>query len=99
MTENEKAYLVTMELPGIDMTKTDISYNEGILTVKGEKQTETGEGECCQCSERYSGSFQRRLRIPGKVDTEKIDASYRDGILKLTLPKVEEDIPKKITAH
>jgi HSP20 family protein len=99
ITETEKSYVVTMELPGIDMKKTDVSYNDGILTVKGEKGKESMEGESCYCAERYSGSFERTFRIPGKVNSDKIDARYKDGILKLMLPKAEESIPKKITVH
>jgi len=99
IAETEHVYQVTMEMPGIDMKKTDISYNDGILTVKGEKVKESMEGECCHCAERYSGSFQRSFRVPGKVESDKIDATYKDGILKLTLPKAEESKPKKITVH
>jgi len=99
IAETEKAYVVTMDLPGIDMKKTDISFTEGVLTVKGEKAKESMEGECCHCAERYSGSFQRSFRVPGKVDRDKIDATYKDGILKLMLPKAEESMPKKITVH
>jgi len=99
IAETEKLYVITMELPGIDMKKTDILYNDGMLTVKGEKGKEPMEGECCHCAERYSGSFERSFRMPGKVESDKIDATYKDGILKLTLPKAEESIPKKITVH
>ena len=88
-----------MELPGIDMKKTDISYNDGILSVSGEKGKASTEGECCHCAERYSGSFQRSFRIVGKVDREKIEATYTDGILKVTLPKAEKSLPKKIAVH
>jgi HSP20 family protein len=99
IAETEKLYVVTMELPGIDMKKTDISYNDGMLTVKGEKGKESMEGECCHCVERYSGSFERSFRIPGKIDSDKIDATYKDGVLKLTLPKAKESMPKKIVVH
>ena len=99
VAETDKAYMVSLELPGIDMSKTDISYSEGLLTVRGEKGKETAEGESCYCSERYSGSFLRSFRIPGKVNSEKIDATYKDGILKLTLPKAEESLPRKIEVH
>ena len=99
IAETDQAYRVTMELPGIDMKKVDISHGDGILTVRGEKQKETVEGECCHCSERYSGSFQRMIRIPGKVDSDKIDAAYKDGVLTLTLPKAQESIPRKIEVH
>jgi HSP20 family protein len=97
--ETGQAYRVTMELPGIDMKKLDIAHGDGILIVKGEKQKETVEGECCYCAERYSGSFQRRIGIPGKVDSDKIDATYKDGVLTLTLPKAQESIPRKIEVH
>ena len=99
IAETEKAYAVSMELPGIDMEKTDISFSDGVLTVKGEKLKETFEGECCHCAERFSGSFTRSFRIYGGVDTDKIDATYKDGILKVMLPKSEEHMPKKITVH
>jgi len=96
VAETDNAFVVTMELPGIDMKKTDISYTEGVLTVRGEKTKESTEGECCHCSERYSGAFERSMRISGKVEVEKIDATYKDGVLKLTIPKSEESVPKKI---
>ena len=99
MAETDRAYRVTLEVPGIDMTKTDISYADGILTVKGEKEKDVAQGESCYCAERYSGSFLRTFRIPGKVDHEKIDATYKDGVLNLTLPKAEESVPKKIEVH
>ena len=99
IAETTKDYVVSMELPGIDMKKVDISYADGTLTVKGEKHKESSESESCYCAERYSGSFQRTFRIPGKVNHEKIDATYRDGILKLMLPKAEESVPKRIEVH
>lgn len=99
IAETDESYVVSMELPGIDMKKTDISYNDGVLMVKGEKEKESMDGESCQCAERYFGSFNRSFRIPGKIDDNKIDATYKDGILKLTLPKAAESIPKKITVH
>lgn len=99
VTETEAGYVVTLEIPGIDFNKLDVSYGEGILTVKGEKVKETTEGECCHFAERYGGTFQRTLALPVKVDKDKIDATYRDGILKLTLPKSEEGRPRKIEVH
>jgi HSP20 family protein len=99
MAETDTEYHVTMELPGIDMKKLDISFSEGILTVKGEKTTEVSIGEACLCSERYSGSFQRSFQIPGPVDKENIEADYKDGILKVSLAKSEENVVKKIEIH
>lgn len=99
IAETEKEYLITMEIPGVDMTKTDISYMDGLLTVKGEKHKESKEGECSHCSERFAGSFERSFRIHGKVDADKIDATYKDGVLHLTLPKSAESGVKKIEIH
>jgi HSP20 family protein len=99
ITETDTEYLLTMELPGIDMNKVDISFSEGILTVKGEKTKGVSIGESCYCMERYSGSFQRSFRIPGPVDTEKIEASYKDGILRVNLAKSGQSVVKKIEIH
>ena len=99
ITETDKHYVLTMEVPGIDMKKTDISYKEGNLAVRGEKSTDTEEGESCVCAERYSGSFNRDFILSGKIDEDKIDATYKDGILKIILPKSESSLPKKIAIH
>jgi HSP20 family protein len=99
VAETEKAYVVTMELPGVDMKKLDITYEDGGVTVKGEKEKETTEGECCQCSERFSGPFARTIQVAGDVDRERIEATYKDGILKIVLPKSEEAKPRKIEIH
>jgi HSP20 family protein len=99
IAETDREYHLTMELPGIDMKNLDISFSEGVLTVKGEKTKEGSVGESCYCSERYSGSFQRSFRIPGAVDKENIKAKYRDGILRVSLAKSEESVVKKIEIH
>jgi HSP20 family protein len=99
ITETDTEYHVNMELPGIDMKKLDISFSEGVLTVKGEKTKEVLIGESCYCSERYSGSFQRNFEIPGAVDKEKIEANYKDGILKVSLAKSEKSVVKRIEVH
>jgi HSP20 family protein len=99
IAETSKEYVLTMELPGIDMKKTDITFGDGILSIRGEKVKDSREDECCHCAERYSGSFERNFRISNGVDKEKIDASYKDGILTVTLPKTEESSVKKIEVH
>jgi len=99
IAETDTKYHVTMELPGIDMKKLDISFSEGVLTVKGEKTNGVSMGESCYCTERYAGSFQRSLQIPGAVNREKIDADYKDGILEISLAKAEESAVKKIEIH
>jgi len=99
ITEREKEYLVTVELPGVDMKGLDISFNDGMLTIKGEKTNGLEENECCHCSERYSGTFSRSLHVPGKIIEDKIDATLKDGILKVLLPKADESVAKRIEIH
>ena len=99
IAETDKAYMISMDMPGVDAKKVDITYENGSLTVKGEKEKESSEGECCHCSERFSGSFSRTFHIDGIVDRDKIEANYKDGVLKLVLPKSEESVPKKIEVH
>lgn len=99
IAETDKEYHLTMEIPGIDLKELDISFSEGVLTVKGDKTKEVSIGESCYCTERYFGSFQRSFRIPGAVDKENIEAKYRDGILRVSLAKSEKSVVKKIEIH
>ncbi len=99
ITEREKEYVATIELPGVSMEGLDISYKEGVLTIKGEKKNGLEENECCHCSERFSGSFHRDLFIPGKIVEDKIEATLKNGILRIVLPKSEESIVKRIEIH
>jgi HSP20 family protein len=99
IAEGENHYTVTVEVPGIDMKALDVSFDEGVLTIKGEKTKVAEENACDYCSERYTGSFERRFRIPGHVDLEKIDATYHDGVLKVILPKDENNRARKIEIH
>jgi len=97
ISETEKAYMITGEIPGIDSKELDITLLDGILTIKGEKKKEKEDtDENYHRVERHYGSFQRNFRIPEKVKTDKLDATYKDGVLKLTLPKAEVTKPKKI---
>jgi HSP20 family protein len=97
--ESETHYAVTVEVPGIDMKELDISYTDHVLSIKGSKTVESGENECAYCTERFTGSFERRFQIPGRVDEEKIVATYKDGVLKIELPKDEKNLVKKIEVH
>ena len=99
IAETDTQYTITIEVPGIDMKATGISYDDGVLVVRGEKRKETAEDECCQCAERYAGEFERRFQVPGKIDEEKIDATYKDGILRVTLPKAAGHKARKIEIH
>ena len=89
--EGAKAYEVTAELPGMDEKNIEVKVVNGGLTIKGEKKEEKEEKEKgYYLSERRFGSFERYLRIPEGVDTDKIDASFKKGVLTVTLPKKPE---------
>lgn len=99
ITETDNHFVITMEIPGIDMEKTDISYKDRLITVKGEKLIDTEVDEYCVRSERFSGSFERDFMLAGKIDEDKIDATYKNGILRIVLPKVEASVTRKIEIH
>jgi len=97
ISETEKEYMISGEIPGIDVKDLNVTLTDGIITIKGEKKKETEEKEeNYHRIERHYGSFERSFRVPDKVKTDKLDANYKDGVLKLTLPKAEISEVKKI---
>lgn len=97
VSETENNIVVKAELPGIDPKEIDISLTDDLLTIKGEKKQEKEEkDENYHRVERSYGAFTRSLRLPQEVRSEKIEANYKDGILKITLPKSEEAKRKEI---
>jgi HSP20 family protein len=84
----ESAYEINMELPGVAADDIDVTINDHLLTIKGEKKhTHEEKTKTYYFSERSYGAFQRSFRLPGDVDGDKIGADFNDGILTLTLPK------------
>ena len=95
IVEKDKAFEVTAELPGLDTKNIDLQLSDGMLTIKGEKQEEKEEKTKDRyVSERRYGVFRRSLQVPGSVDAEKIEASFKNGVLTVTLPK-SADAQKK----
>jgi HSP20 family protein len=91
IAESEKAYEVTAELPGMEEKNIEVRIANGNLTIKGEKQEEKEEKKKdYYLSERHFGSFERRFRLPEGVDADKIEASFKKGVLTVTLPKKPE---------
>jgi HSP20 family protein len=91
IAETEKNYEITAELPGIDEKDVDVKVADGVLTIKGEKQEEKEEkNKDYYLSERSFGSFQRAFQVPEGVDTDKIEANFKKGLLTVTLPKSAE---------
>lgn len=94
--ENDRLEL-TAEIPGVDKKDVKISVQDNVLTIEGQKKQEYEEkNDSYYCCERSFGRFSRSFTIPSNVDSEKIKADYKDGILTLTLPKVEEAKPRQI---
>jgi HSP20 family protein len=97
ITESEKTYEVTAELPGMDEKNIEVKVVNGNLTIKGEKQEEKEEKKKdYYLQERHFGSFERRFQLPEGVDADKIEASFKKGVLTVTLPKkLEAQKPEK----
>lgn len=90
---NDDAYRIAVELPGVDEEDIHLSVEDGVVLLKGEKRTEREEkGETWFFSERQYGSFSRSFRLPPDAQGDKVDARLKDGVLTITIPKVE---PKK----
>jgi HSP20 family protein len=91
VAETDKAYEITAELPGIDEKNIEVNVANGEITIKGEKKEETEERKKdYYVSERRYGAFERHFGLPEGVDAEKIEATFKNGVLKVTLPKTAE---------
>jgi HSP20 family protein len=89
--ETDKGYEVTAELPGMDEKDIEVKFADGVLTIKGEKQDEKEEKKKdYYLHERSYGSFHRALQLPNGIDEDKIEATFKKGVLKVTLPKSAE---------
>jgi HSP20 family protein len=91
VVETDKAYEITAEMPGIDQKNIEVNVASGRITIKGEKEEETEEKKKdFYVSERRYGSFERYFGLPEGVDADKIEATFKNGVLKVTLPKTAE---------
>ena len=89
--------IAVVELPGMRKEDIEISLHNGTLTISGERKREnSSNGDKAERTERYVGTFRRSIALPTRVDAGKVSATYRDGILTVTLPKAEEVKPKQI---
>jgi HSP20 family protein len=88
--------VAVVELPGMRKEDVEISLHDGTLTISGERKREGADGDKAERTERYIGTFRRTVALPTRVDANKVSATYRDGILTVTLPKAEEVKPKQI---
>ncbi len=97
VAETKNDLVIKAEVPGMDPKDIDISLSDGILTIKGEKKQEREEKEeDYHLIERSYGSFARSIQLPKGVQSDKIQATYKNGVLKVVLPKSEEAKKKEI---
>ena len=100
MFQDNDNVIVKAELPGMKKEQISISLHEGVLTLSGEREAEEKhQGAETYRSERFSGRFQRTLTLPAAVNSDQAKATYKDGILTVTLPKTEEAKPKHIEVN
>jgi HSP20 family protein len=100
VVEKRDAYIVIAELPGVNRSKVELSFEQNILTLRGEKDWSldpSKDGELrVYAAERVAGAFERSIRLPDFVDSEKIAAELRDGLLTVTIPKATAAQARKI---
>lgn len=86
VVETDKDVRVSAELPGLEDKDVEVLMNDGVLTIRGERKSEV-EDKDRSFSERYYGRFERRIPIPWEVEADKVEASFRNGLLTVTMPK------------
>ncbi len=97
ITENESGYQVHADLPGMSREDVQITLDDGVLTINGERKSSfEDKSESCHLSERVHGKFSRSFTLRNTIDTGKIDAEFNNGVLTVSLPKMEEAKPRKI---
>jgi HSP20 family protein len=96
VAETQEKILVRAEVPGMRQEDIQIEFENGLLTIKGDRKHEKAEGLTWHRVERVYGNFSRSFTLPRTVDPERITAAYREGILEIDVPKKEEAKPKNI---
>ena len=97
ISERKDAYLVTVELPGVEADDLEITMEDGLLTIQGERHFahDSSEQQFHRIERRY-GAFRRSITLPAQVQAEQIEASFDNGVLQIVVPKMEEATPKRI---
>ncbi len=92
-------FVAIIELAGIDKSELDIQAKDNTVRLAGKKTVATPEGASTHRRERVSGSFDRTIQLPVRIDADNIKAEYRHGILALFIPREEDDKPRKVTIN
>lgn len=94
---SQESAVVTAEVPGIDSSDLDISVVGDMLTIQGaRKGEELGEGQGYHRRERGSGRFMRAIQLPFRAEPDEVTATYRNGVLSITVPRAQADRPRKV---
>lgn len=98
VTEDKDHYVLSAELPGVNRDDVTVEVHEGVVTIRGEKKFERreGEGESARLLERRYGSFSRSLALPADADADRVEASFKDGVLELKIAKTPEAKPRTV---
>ena len=102
MGTTEQALEIYAFAPGIDASKLEVSVDKGLLTIAGERASGTagaGDEASVYARERFDGAFRRVVSLPEDVDAARVEASYRDGVLRIVVPKREQSKPRRITVN
>ncbi len=100
ITERKDTYLVTAELPGVGPADLEVTFQDGLLTIQGERHS-TGDApeDKVHRAERRHGAFRRSITLPSHVQADKIEATTQDGVLQILVPKAHEARAKHIQVH
>jgi HSP20 family protein len=96
VVEENETIFVKVEVPGVDEKDIRVMFEDGVLTVSGERQFEKKDDRNYHRIERAYGSFTRTFSLPRSVDGTQIQAAYRNGVLEIEIPKKEESRPRQI---
>ena len=100
ISERKDAYVVTVELPGVKVDDLEIAFQDGLLTIQGDRHPPQGSpDQKFHVLERRYGLFRRSITLPLHVMADAIEASTEDGVLQVVVPKAEEVKPKRIEVH
>jgi HSP20 family protein len=94
--ESDERYELRLDVPGVAKSALKLHFEQDALTIRGERD---GSSETARRSERWSGQFERTLSIPESIDADKIEATLRDGVLTVVLPKAEKAKPRQIAVE
>lgn len=98
IVEQDHAYFLTMDVPGVSGDSIDVTVHSGVLTVSGERKSSFGDDKIA-VNERWQGQFVRRFSLPDSVDQAQIEAKAENGVLALRIPKQAAETPRKITVQ